>query len=68
MILIISLANNRTYFQRDKTRMRIWFPFFSYFEENVKQALPNEYCVPDFLYEAWTMLSGWFDKVRYPTD
>ncbi|CAF1593333.1 unnamed protein product [Adineta ricciae] len=63
-----TLANNRTYFQRDKSRMRIWFPFFSYFEENVKQALPNEYCLPDIICEARTMLNGWFDKVRYPTD
>jgi hypothetical protein len=48
--------------------MRIWFPFFSYFEENVKQAIPNEYCLPDILSEARTTLNHWFDKVRYPTD
>ncbi|CAF1232872.1 unnamed protein product [Adineta steineri] len=63
-----TLANNRTYFQRDKNRMRIWFPFFSYFEENVKQALPNEYISPKIICEARTMLNSWFDKVRYPTD
>ncbi|CAF1163833.1 unnamed protein product [Rotaria sp. Silwood1] len=63
-----TLANNRTYFQRDKNRMRIWFPFFSYFEENVKQALPNEYCLPGFIKQARTTLNSWFDKVRYPTD
>ncbi|CAF1224416.1 unnamed protein product [Rotaria sordida] len=63
-----TLANNRTYFQRDKNRMRIWFPFFSYFEENVKQALPNEYCLPYIINEARTTLKSWFDKVRYPTD
>ncbi len=48
--------------------MRIWFPFFTYFEENVKQAIPNEYCLPDLIYEARTMINNWFDKVRYPTD
>lgn len=63
-----TLANNRTYFQRDKTRMRIWFPFFSYFEENVKQAIPNEYCFTDIIYEVRAKFAGCFDKVRYPTD
>ncbi|CAF1959634.1 unnamed protein product [Rotaria magnacalcarata] len=63
-----TLANNRTYFQRDKQRMRIWFPFFSYFEENVKKALPNEYCMPSIIYEILITLNSWFDKVRYPTD
>jgi hypothetical protein len=48
--------------------MRIWFPFFSYFEENIKQEIPNEYYAPDIIYEIRTMLSRWFDKVRYPID
>ncbi|CAF3699076.1 unnamed protein product [Rotaria sordida] len=47
-----TLANNRTFLQRDTNRMRIWFPLFSYFEENVKTAIPNEYCLPSFIYEA----------------
>jgi sphingomyelin synthase-related protein 1 len=63
-----SLANNRTYLQRDKNRMRIWFPFFSYFEENVKQAIPNEYCLPDIVYGTCTKLHSCLDQMRYPTD
>lgn len=63
-----SLANNRTYLQRDKNRMRIWFPFFSYFEENVKQAIPNEYCLPDIVHSTCTKLHSCLDQMRYPTD
>jgi len=63
-----TLANNRTYFQRDKNRMRIWFPFFTYFEENVKQAIPNEYCLPTFIGEARTKMHGCMDRLRYPSD
>ena len=62
------LANNQTYFQRDKSRMRIWFPFFSYFEENVKQAIPNEYRLPDIIYEARIIFKNWLDKMRYSAD
>ena len=45
--------------------MRIWFPFFSYFEENVKTAIPNEYCIPEFLNEARAVLKTWLDTIRY---
>ncbi|CAF2055404.1 unnamed protein product [Rotaria magnacalcarata] len=48
-----TFANNQAYLQRDKARMKIWFPFFSYFEKNVKQAIPNEYCLPDSIYQAF---------------
>ena len=62
------LANNRIYLQRDKSRMRIWFPFFSYFEENVKQAVPNEYSLPTCFGEARTKIHGCMDRLRYPSD
>ena len=67
-VFVFRLANNRTYFQRDKNRMRIWFPFFTYFEENVKQAIPNEYCLPTFIGEARTKMHGCMDRLRYPSD
>lgn len=60
-----TLANNRTYLRCDTMRMRIWFPFFSYFEENVNTAIPNEYCIPEFLTEARAMLKTWLDTIRY---
>lgn len=60
-----SLANNRTFLQRDTNRIRIWFPFFSHFEENVKTAIPNEYCFPSCLSDARTVLNNWIDPVRY---
>jgi hypothetical protein len=68
VVFYSSLANNRIYLQRDKSRMRIWFPFFSYFEENVKQALPNEYCLPDIIYDIRAKFNGCMDRMRYPTD
>jgi len=60
-----TLANNRTFLQRDTNRMRIWFPFFSYFEENVKTAIPNEYCLPGFFYDARAMINNWLETIRY---
>ena len=48
--------------------MWIRFPFFSYFEENIKQAVPNEYCCPSFISDARTKLTGCMDRMRYPTD
>ena len=62
---MFSLANNRSFLQRDTMRMRIWFPFFSYFEENVKTAVPNEYYMPDFIYESRAMINSWLDTLRY---
>ncbi len=44
--------------------MRIWFPFFSYFEENVKTAIPNEYCLPGFISKACAMINSWTDTIR----
>jgi len=45
--------------------MRIWFPFFSYFEENVKTAIPNEYCLPGFISNARAMINNWLETIRY---
>lgn len=59
-----SLANNRTYLQHETNRLRVWFPFFSYFEENVKSALPNEYCLPQCLSDARAVLYYYADTLR----
>lgn len=51
-----SLANNRLFLQRDTDRIRLWFPCFTYFEENVQTAIPNEYSLPKSLtlfYTSW---------------
>ncbi|CAF0882723.1 unnamed protein product [Rotaria sp. Silwood1] len=60
-----TLANNRTFLQRDTDRMRIWFPLFSYFEENVKTAIPNEYCLPGCINEARIMINNWTESIKY---
>ncbi|CAF1578665.1 unnamed protein product [Rotaria magnacalcarata] len=60
-----TMANNRTFLQRDTNRMRFWFPLFSYFEENVKTAIPNEYCLPSFIYESRAMINNWMESIRY---
>ena len=38
-----SLANNKVLLQQDKRRVKVWFPLFSYFEENIHTIVPNEY-------------------------
>jgi hypothetical protein len=38
-----SLANNKVLLQRDNRRVKIWFPLFSYFEENIHTQVPNEF-------------------------
>jgi hypothetical protein len=38
-----SLANNKVLLQQDKRRVKVWFPLFSYFEENIHSQVPNEY-------------------------
>lgn len=62
---LFSLANNRTFLQRDTDRMRTWFPLFSYFEENVKTAIPNEYCLPGFISELRAMMTNWTETIKY---
>ncbi|CAF3621455.1 unnamed protein product [Adineta steineri] len=60
-----TLANNRTFLQRDTNRMRIWFPFFTYFEENIKTAIPNEYCLPNCILDARATINNWLETIRY---
>ncbi|CAF0841854.1 unnamed protein product [Adineta ricciae] len=60
-----TLANNRIFLQRDIRRMRFWFPFFSYFEENVKIAIPNEYCFPKCFSDARATINNWAETIRY---
>ncbi|UJR20997.1 hypothetical protein I4U23_024097 [Adineta vaga] len=60
-----TLANNRIFLQRDINRMRLWFPFFTYFEENIKTAIPNEYCLPKCLSDARITISNWTEAIRY---
>ena len=38
-----SLANNKVLLQRDNRRVKIWFPLFSYFEQNIHSQIPNEF-------------------------
>jgi hypothetical protein len=42
--------------------MRIWFPLFSYFEENVKTAVPNEYCLPGFISDGRAKITNWLER------
>ncbi|CAF0875469.1 unnamed protein product [Didymodactylos carnosus] len=60
-----TLANNRTLLKRDLKRMRIWFPLFVYFEENVLTAIPNEYCCPTFITDLRTMFGNCIETIRY---
>merc|ERR1712136_628831 len=46
-----SLANTKR-FQRDR-RTKIWFPLFSYFEENAECEIPNEYEWPLTRLKTW---------------
>lgn len=38
-----SLANNLVLRQPDRSRTRVWFPLFSYFESSISGIVPNEY-------------------------
>ncbi|XP_071496034.1 sphingomyelin synthase-related protein 1-like [Diadema antillarum] len=53
-----SLANNRALQQEDR-RVRVWFPMFSFFEENVHGIVPNEYEWPAPL--VWLARGGRWD-------
>lgn len=38
-----TLANNQALMSHDSNRTRIWFPMFSYFENNIDGIIPNHY-------------------------
>ena len=38
-----SLSNNKVLLQHDHRRVKIWFPLFSYFEENIHTQVPNHF-------------------------
>ncbi|XP_069125045.1 sphingomyelin synthase-related protein 1-like [Argopecten irradians] len=53
------LANNRSLMLRDKSRRRIWFPLFSFFESKCDGIVPNEFEWP---FPSLATISAFFRK------
>ncbi len=56
-----TLANNQALWSQDSRRTRVWFPLFSYFEENVVEIIPNKY---DSFKDIFLTLGNWLVNLK----
>ena len=60
-----TLANNKTLYQGDRKRTRIWFPLFYFFESGVRGRVPNYFESP-FRLPKWPIIKCLYSKIWKP--